>query len=60
MNLREAIIENQKQNKLFWLMRHCVTKTELEMREKKADEERRARNNNNKKKQNFNKTNKRK
>lgn len=58
MNLREAIRENQKHNRLFWLMRHCVTQTELEMKERKAEEERRARNNKNK--QHFNKTNKRK
>ena len=51
MNHREAIRQNQKLNRLFWLMRRCVTTTELEMRKKKADEERRAREINNKNKQ---------
>lgn len=42
MNLGEAIRENQKRNRLFWLIRRCVTTTELEMRRKKAEEENKA------------------
>lgn len=48
MNHREAIRENQKRYRLFWLIRRCVTTTELEMRKKKMEEERRAREINNK------------
>ncbi len=45
MNHKEAIRANQKLNRLFWLIRRCVTTTELEMRKKKAEEERAQENN---------------
>lgn len=48
MNHREAIIKNQKLNKLFWLMRRCVTETEIEMKKRKLDEENKMREKKNK------------
>lgn len=60
MNLKEAIRENQKRNRLFWLIRRCVTTTELEMRRKKAEEDKKAQEINKKHRKNNYKTNKKK
>ena len=60
MNFKEAIRENQKRNRLFWLIRHCITTTELEMRRKKAEEDKKAQEQIKKYRKNNYKTNKKK